>query len=175
MLSDSTNELADLVRRTLEKIAAIDRTPAQDTVAQWTYSIKKEFAMLGLELGHRVCACGSGLPEVEPEWLFDMVWYRYNDPKEKILAALPFAMESEWHLSMDCIREDFEKLLVCKADLCLMICGAWKPQFERVLEYFDVSVKKFGHGPPGSLILVALYSYDREEFEYHRFIRPTWR
>jgi hypothetical protein len=51
-------------------------------------------------------------------WLWDMTWVELSEGK---LIDLPLALESEWLRTFDEILFDFEKLLVCRARLRVMI------------------------------------------------------
>src|SRR5436190_1674783 len=85
---------------------------------EWTTAIKRSLISLGHSKGYSVCA--AGFPEeCEREWLYDLVWYR-NEPKDH-LREIGLIVESEWSRYPQYIRFDFEKLLMGKSPLKLMV------------------------------------------------------
>lgn len=54
------------------------------------------------------------------EWLFDLCMLEWNE--HGYLARMPLALECEWG-NDDAILDDFQKLIVCRADLRVMIFG----------------------------------------------------
>ncbi len=79
----------------------------------------------GLRRGYHVYAKGVGRGlkrrnpgRVDGEWLYDVTCLRYGD--DEYLKEVPLVVESEWGDEHE-IFDDFEKLLLCRADLRLMI------------------------------------------------------
>ena len=86
---------------------------------QWTRRIKELLGNLGASLDYDIC-CGGFPKFFNPEWLFDLVWFKNNT--ENLLSTLPLVVESEWNTSLKYIRYDFEKLLASNAEHRLMVC-----------------------------------------------------
>jgi len=83
--------------------------------------IKKLLGDLGKRLGYKVCA-STWDKKYNSEWLYDLVWYREND--EEYLVEVPLVVECEWGTNTKKhIKFDFEKLLLAKAGIKLMICS----------------------------------------------------
>jgi len=71
-----------------------------------------------------VCTPG-GQGDFEAGWLYDLVWYRNDDGH---LAEVYLVLESEWSYDAYDIRYDFEKLLLAKATLKVMVFQAAESQ-----------------------------------------------
>lgn len=98
---------------------------AQGSTTHWTKAIKAELCNRGRALGCRARASGVGFSrEFGREWLYDVTWTEYNRGYEPGAQNQLFAV----HLVAECelgnfaeIKEDFEKLLLARATLRLMI------------------------------------------------------
>ena len=55
-----------------------------------------------------------------PEWLYDVTWLKYEHEGERLLIEAPSVAECEWGNKGD-IDDDFEKLLLARAGIRLMI------------------------------------------------------
>lgn len=83
----------------------------------WTSRIKTELVELGRRHEFYVCTSGVGRAN-HGEWLYDVCWLHYASWPDRLIAAMPLALECEWGMDRDhaWILEDFQKL--CFA-------GAW--------------------------------------------------
>ncbi len=84
---------------------------------KWTEEVNKAICEVGTKNGFDVCAkncCGNH----DGEWLYDMVWLKY---KENFLSKSIMVLECEWDINEDGIFHDFDKLLIARADLRVMI------------------------------------------------------
>ena len=100
----------------------------------WTHDIKSELCSAGQTLGYYVCTSGVTTAN-HGEWLFDQVWMDWmHIPRQ--LKRIGLVVECEWRMQPDDIFDDFEKLLVARADVRLMIFQAHSG--ERVNEMFDL-------------------------------------
>lgn len=55
------------------------------------------------------------------EWLYDAVWYKYNNDQHDHLVEVPLVAESEWSHDFTSVRDDFHKLLLARAGIRLMV------------------------------------------------------
>src|SRR5437660_330921 len=105
-----------------EIISALEAVPAQIPGGMgegvWTTAIKSSLIALGKKHGYGVCA--SGFPnKCDAEWLYDLVWFR-ND-RAQHLREVGLVAESELRVEPAEIKFDFEKLLVARSPLILMV------------------------------------------------------
>lgn len=85
---------------------------------EFTKAFKTSLCKLGTERQFHVGA--SNVPSEDRnygEWLYDVTWLDYDD---KHLLNVPLVAEIEWG-NWSAIRDDFEKLLLARADVRLMI------------------------------------------------------
>jgi len=131
---------------------------------QWTHRIKELLGNLGESLDLKVCT--GGFPErFEPEWLYDMVWYKEGE--NNLLARVPLVMESEWGRTLGDVKYDFEKLLLSNAELRLMVCQAKPDQVEEFENYFKNAVPYFVQLNKGDRFLIAIFEeYVSDEFKF---------
>ncbi len=156
------------ILRNLQKLTAnlLDRNASN---GDWTKAIKHELVRQGQKLGYEVAA--SGCEDADyGEWLFDVSWLSYEwkaDGPERCLKRLHLAAESEWG-DLGAIYDDFEKLLVAKADVCLMIFQEKNAKaIAEVARLLGKSVKSFQGGEEGGRHL--LLGYDLKENTFRAF------
>ena len=133
---------------------------------EWTRQIKMRIGKLGEDLSNKVAIGGFG-DDFEREWLYDIVWYREDDQSR--LLGLHLIVESEWDKNYKGIKYDFEKLLVGKADLRMMICQARESEIEVLLKKFVEAINTH-LGIPGERYFFAILNYDTED----QFVYKTY-
>ncbi|MGH0029286.1 MAG: hypothetical protein ACQGVC_05820 [Myxococcota bacterium] len=128
---------------------------------EWTTKVKEALAKAGRARGYQVFASSaSGVDG--GEWLFDLCWLSYRG---EWLVDAPLVVESEWlpH-SLD---DDFQKLLVARAKLRLMVFPARNSEAaDALFERFEASVKRFS--AKEGRFLLACWRNDTERFHYRR-------
>ncbi len=102
-----------------------------DTV--WTTAVKTKLCKIGRDrFGCKVCASGVDKADFG-EWLYDVTWLEYekNDRGKLVnLVDAPLVAECEWGNKGD-IEDDFEKLLLARAGVRLMIFdGNYEARFQ---------------------------------------------
>mgnify|MGYP001426186354 CR=1 FL=1 len=83
----------------------------------WTTELKKHLVTLGHKYGWDTCPEWDGQC-LKWGWLYDLVWYKEDAGH---LSEVGLVMESEWYRGWKPIKYDFEKLLLAKSALKLMI------------------------------------------------------
>lgn len=109
--------IIDDIRQVLNGVCAEATHNSISSDKEWTDCIFGKLSSLCRKLGYNCCC--SRVPHTEPEWLFDMLWYKYDESDR--LASIPFILECEWSRDMVKVKYDFEKLLVAKADFKMLI------------------------------------------------------
>ena len=118
------------------------------------------------------------------EWLYDLTFLEYDD---ECLKRVPLVAESEWNDRKDKIFEDFEKLLVARADVRVMIFNGNRFRSEGEtsiksgrLEKFKKYITECEHTQAGDTYLLAARLHEGEggtsvnhRFDYHRFDSPS--
>jgi hypothetical protein len=134
---------------------------------RWTREVKRVVGVIGTRHGFAVCA--SGWPKIfYEEWLFDLVWYK-NDKNDR-LVSVPLVLESEWSLSFEEVKYDFEKLLVAKAQLRILVHQArTKAALEDVQRKLITLVSEFEGSTKGDRYLFAGWDYKTTEFSFRPF------
>lgn len=110
----------DWIERAIERklsVLARNADEIEDTDAAWTHALKNSLALLGESLGFVPYASQCEAAH-DGEWLYDLVWIE----EDEWLRRIPLVVESEW--KPDGIWDDFEKLLVARADHRLMVLWA---------------------------------------------------
>lgn len=129
-----------------------------------TEYIKKNIGSIGQqykEEGWSVWAGGCTYRE-HGEWLFDMTWLQYSD---KFLLSVPLVLESEWERSIDDIMDDFQKMLLAKADHRVMIFRAkTEKKGIDIIEELIKQVETFHHTEPCDRYLFAFWCDETTKF-----------
>src|SRR5215204_4685856 len=84
----------------------------------WTQKLLSALGECGRQLGYYVCGGGAEQHGGQCEWLYDLVWLKNNNG---FIVDVPLILESEWSTSYKHISEDFEKLLVGRAQHRVMV------------------------------------------------------
>ena len=100
------------------------------------------------------------------EWLYDVTALQYDDDGFLIRVAL--AAECEWG-AQDQIYYDFEKLLLARADLRVMVFdGNRQPGHNELFRIFAQYIGRFAHTEGGDAWLFAAWTEER--FVYHQLV-----
>lgn len=103
------------------------------------------------------------------EWLYDCCWLDYQDD---VLLEIPMAAECEWG-PIDEIRDDFQKLLVSRAQVRVMICAAWciadDQQGQATAQQISDWVRDFKGTREGDRYVLAAYEKQDNRFRSHRY------
>lgn len=156
-----------------------EKPPRRIGNGEWTHEILKSLYKLARSgsVGEEIYACPT-FDEIwtDGEWLYDMIWYRNTDGfvedaqlgLHRSLKDVVMVLESEWSHSAWEIQYDFEKLLVAKAPLKVVIIDDVDKQIvERVI--VD-GVKTFQGGyAADEVYLIAQYSNAKRNFEFTVF------
>jgi hypothetical protein len=127
----------------------------------WTNLIKKKFLEYGLSLGYEVRV--SKTQGNKSEWLFDMVWFASIDG---YIDHVYLVLESEFEPRIYNIVEDFNKLLVARADIRVMIFARGKTyQVEETIKDIEKRIKSFSQTIPGDTYF--LYGLSWQDGGFH--------
>ena len=142
----------------------------------WTKEIKTRLCRIGKEkLGYYTCASQVDKKFVDHgEWLFDVAWLDW-EKKDKKLKSVPLVVESEWG-DLDHIRDDFQKLLVARADIRLMVCDAgWvgkgDGRAKETAKQLRAWINAFKGNQPGDTYLLVAWKRDAnsKRWRSHRY------
>lgn len=113
-----------LVRKIIAEFKELEQRLLQRDLSQWrntewTRKVLTTLCKLGRELGYTAYAKG------DPEWLYDVIWCNSDtsDTYERLI-SVPMVAECEWG-DWEKIAYDFEKLLVARATVRVMVYSAW--------------------------------------------------
>lgn len=104
------------------------------------------------------------------EWLYDLIWYKYNKTVDYALTDLFLAMESEWggrrYSSKNDkedpygeVKYDFQKLLVCNATIKLLVFKEHGNEDEtnKLFSYFQDRINECSRCISEEIYLIAIY------------------
>ena len=155
---------AQLANSEAEIISAITGIPATIPPgrgdAEWTAAIKRALMGLGKKNGYNVCGFP---PECENEWLYDMVWYRGVSPGH--LREIGMILESEWNRDPYEIRYDFEKLLIAKSPIKVMVFQDYKDNLPQLWSLLETGIRTFKTEPASEKYILAGFKNADYEFE----------
>ncbi len=131
----------------------------------WTKQLKEDIGSLGVTHGWAVCT--SGFPDrFDPEWLYDLIWYR-SEP-DNHLAEVYLVMESEWAVAPASIKYDFEKLLLAKSSLKVMVFEAYDRDIAGVFSLLESGIRAFQKKDAGEIYILAGYNMTSGNFVVRR-------
>jgi|GEM_PF-7016795 len=97
------------------------------------------------------------------EWLYDLCWLEYVAPDSDVIVGMPLALESEWGNDTE-ILEDFQKLLVSRAALRVMIFGERNRSTECTKKTLCKQIESYRDGDVDDRYLLAAYDAGRFVF-----------
>lgn len=157
---------------------ALDKVPKkpylryEDRRGPWTREVKTALCRWGVNQGFYACAHSvkdrfRDLPKKKRpryEWLFDVTCLTYRG---RYLDRVPLVAECEWGNEND-IHDDFEKLLVARAEIRVMVFDADQLPKGDKFRKFEKYVRRFGSTRPEDTYLLAAYSEEQDGFEYRQ-------
>lgn len=97
--------------------------------------------------------------------MFDLCWLDYGE-EDTWLKRVPLVLESEW-LRPDDVDDDFQKLLIARADLRVMVFGAkTREEFSSTVDRLRRWVDEFEASIPGDRFLLCGWCNDTSGFRY---------
>jgi hypothetical protein len=163
----SPAEIATTITKLFESLP--DRLGDKNTDGERTTQIKEDIGSLGDKHGWGVCT--SGFPRrFDPEWLYDLIWYR-NEP-DIHLAEVYLVMESEWSVAPSDIKFDFEKILLAKAALKIMVFQAREYKLAEIFNLLDSGIRAFQKKCSGEIYILAGYDNINEAFDVRQIPVP---
>ncbi len=172
----NVDETSQSIRQALTEInARLAGQGASDK--EWTNAVKTKLYQAGHNLGYRVATsldrkrvaegCADG-PDFG-EWLFDLVWMVWNGEPQRQLNRICLVVESEWG-NQDDIMDDFEKLLVARSCVRLMIFQASnRAEVEEVFNLLQGEAEGFEQRQAGDYYLLAGYNLRNSTFRWCEF------
>ena len=104
-----------------------------------------------------------------PEWLYDVTWLKYEHEGEGLLIEAPLVAECEWG-NEGAIDDDFEKLLLARAGIRLMIFNGFdQAESERIAERLAKKVGEFKDSRAEDGWLLAAWEGPREDWSFRCF------
>jgi len=124
----------------------------------WTKQIKMQLRSIGEQ--HKFLVMPN---DSEGQWLFDLIWF-INDNSGH-LRELTLALESEWGKDIWNIQEDFEKLLIAKAHIKVMLFQDNGNNLSEIWQYLATAIKVFEMCSPGEIYILAAFKEEQHEYE----------
>ena len=128
----------------------------------WTHQVKAKLVKLGKRAGYQTCTNRTVQgARWDKEWLYDLVWVHASD--DFVVQDVFLVAEIEWR-GPRAIQQDFQKLLLARADCRVMIFGDKADLRDQLIE----QAKNFGKSRPGDRYLFASFRDGR--FSVHEEI-----
>ena len=127
----------------------------------WTRQLKENIGNLGDSYGWRICTSGFK-DHFDCEWLYDLTWYR-ND-SDNHLSEVFLVLESEWALAQSAIKYDFEKLLLAKATLKVMVFQASEKDLQTVFSLLERGIQAFYRNSVDEIYIFAGFNLNEHKF-----------
>ncbi len=133
--------------------------------AEWTKQIKTRLCRLGKNFRYWVYASTAENTD-GGEWLYDLTWLNYSGNK---LTDVELVLESEW--SVKGVDEDFQKLMLARAELRVMIFQSKNMiSASEKMQDLKSQVNKFTKSCEGDAYLFSCWVNDVREFHHEQYI-----
>jgi hypothetical protein len=164
-------ETSEVIKQTLSEIPAAEF--ASYGRKKRTKAIRECIREAGEARGYTVYAIGHGPSENEKgEWLFDIIWLVF-DRKKYITEDVVLVLECEWNTSPREIDDDFQKLILARADLrCMVFRASSEREAYAEIERLTNQVTQFRKSMEGDNYLFCAWLEDEADFlcyfwQYH--------
>lgn len=144
--------------------ASIVLKPTGD--GDWTRAVKSIVGGLGISHGWDVCTASLGYP-YESEWLYDQTWYFSPEGQ---LHKIGLLMECEWSSKLTEIQYDFEKLLVGRAPIKVMVFAC---KDDKAFDLLMAGFTKFSHSDRSEQYLLACWRDGPPRYEIREWPPAT--
>ena len=139
--------------------------------AGWTTAIKTTLCRVGQENFGFGVGCHGVPMATYGEWLWDITWCSENGQGR--MTDLPLVAECEWKLRSAAIVEDFQKLLVARAGVRLMIHEHWTdrekiPDPPAMANHLSEHIQAYQRTQAGDVYLLVTLDGTEPGAEYHR-------
>jgi len=170
-MNETLSVVEEKIKGVLEEVLKEDICKGGLGDAEWTIELKSGLCKLGHDLDCGVCASGCRCADAG-EWLFDLVWYKGGKNPDEFL-SMHLAVEIEWSTAENDIWDDFEKLLIAKADHRLFVFQQeTRREIETTISQMKDRIREFKSSFAGDRYLFAGYCCDHNQkrFIYDLFI-----
>jgi hypothetical protein len=173
MVQASATDMAATIRQMFAKFPT--QSALGYTDREWTKQIMGQLGELGVAHGWEVCAGGfSG--RFERGWLYDLVWYR-NEPRGDSsgnLAEVFLVLECEWQKNLRSIKFDFEKLLLAKAALKVMIFQSHNRNASTHVAELRKAIDMFHARDSSEIYILASFNNSTYQFDVHQITGDSY-
>ena len=151
------------MRAIQEGLDGLKGTPIDD----WSVAVLTKLCEIGKEYSGVQVGANSGKVDKTKrdwgEWLYDVTWLEYGDGR---VVEVPLVAECDWG-NLERITEDFDKLLLARSSVRLMICeGNRKRSSNRtstITEELARRVREFNGSRAEDAWLLAIYEDNRDD------------
>ena len=153
-----------IIRASLNDAAEKLGTESKEANREWTNEILDGIGGLGKK--HKFWVYGMTSPNIADggEFLFDQCWLHYDDDW---LISVPLILECEWG-GLEEITDDFQKLLIGRADFRVMIyCAANSEKCEEIAHILQTYVESFGLGESTDRYLLSCWDNQEGTFIHY--------
>lgn len=135
--------------------------------AAWAAEIKKQLYVLAAAYGCDAYG-DKAADNTAVLWLNDMSWFRQKVAGDlQYIKEFTLAVQCLWGRNLSQIKHDFDKLLVCNAQVRLMICDSTQANLASRLDYFRASINAYSSLGEG-FFLIANWNSDTGLFEFRK-------
>ena len=140
------------------------------TDTEGTKAVKTKLCKIGRRFCCKVCARDVDKADRDyGEWLYDVTWLDYEKSGSGELVDAPLAAECEWRNQGD-IEDDFEKLLLARADVRLMIfTGSNQAKSGKIAKRLARKVREFKGSRAEDAWLLAAWEGSTDDWRFRYF------
>lgn len=154
----------EIMRAVRDGLNNLDVTVSEGSPA-WTKAVATKLCEIGRDFGYQVGASKVDGPNRDwPEWLYDVTWLEYD--RDGLLIDAPLVAECEWG-NFGNIKDDFEKLLLARAGVRLMIFD--EPGSNGIAERLAGMVRKFKGSRAEDAWLLAAWKRSDNDWSFRYF------
>ena len=158
-------ELKSDIQGILDKINS-DGLKYEWSDTEWTKQIKSRLCDRGKNKGYFVYASSADGKD-GGEWLYDLTWLNYSE--DGLLINVELALESEW--SIKGIDDDFQKLLLCRAEMRMLVFQAKSiSEAKEKISNLKRQIARFTKSLKGDIYLFSCWNIEIQTFIHERYV-----
>ena len=163
-MEENVDNIFGQITRILDSIYGIAVSQKWTSRKNWTKIIKEKISILGQGNGYHSC-CSTISTANFGEWLFDLCWLKY-DPEDFLIDS-KLILECEWNVGERHIYGDFQKILVGKADLKVMIFqAASETRRQELITIMQTFIQKYGRVEKDEKYLFSCWVFETKLFQH---------
>jgi hypothetical protein len=160
-------KLDDIEQEVVAALRKIGGRPRQWHQRRFTRKVMKAIGGAGERIRFVVATADSKVGQ-DHEWLYDLCWCKEADG---FILSLSLALECEWAQDFSAILDDFQKLVVSRAEHRVLVCSQPAEDWPDCITFLVEQINRFNGSKDGDRYLFG--SWTTRGWEFQQYVHPA--